>query len=253
MRKKIFLIAVIIGVCGFLLTGCTIGDEMVSLTESEEDAVVAYAAHVITKYNKYCVDGLVNPSPKPKEEETVAEEEFESEEQEVPAESQTPSESQASSESQQPSESSGTSSQSSGNSGSKRVSMTSAMGFDGVSFKYQGYDVTKEISEGSYFSIDAADGMKYIKLNFKMKASKATAVNVMAKDARFRLTINGGDTYLSQATLLLNDLSTFEDKLTKGETRNVILVFEADNSVVKSVDSLTLEVTMGNKTREVSL
>ena len=95
--------------------------------------------------------------------------------------------------------------------------------------------------------------MKYLQLKFNVEASKDVSVNIMQMNPRFVINISGANTYLSQATLLLNDLSTFEGDISEGKTKNLILLFEVDKSELKSIESLDLSVTMGENIYNVAL
>ncbi len=256
MRKRLILLWTLICISSFVLTGCTIGDEMIPLTEEEQSTIASYCAHIVSKYNSKSKYGLVNPSPQEEEEE---EEETSSSDVEEQAQTDADSSSDESDSSETDDSGDGSESSSTGDESQDEetavaaMSMTEAMGIDGVSFEYKGYDVASTLSEGSYFSIDAADGYKYLKLKFKMKASKDASINVMGLDPRFRVVINEDETYVSQATLLLSDLSTFDEKIKSGESRNVFLVFEIDKSVAKSIEGILLTVTIDDKAGEVAL
>ncbi|WP_090172563.1 hypothetical protein [Eubacterium oxidoreducens] len=257
MRKR-WICLVVIAAVGFMLTGC--GTEMISVTEEEADTIAAYSAHVISKYNKKAEDGLTTPT----EEEEEAQEESEETTQETSQET-----SQEEKETADPStegdDSSGISTQEetqtdedseeiAEDSSLETTTLENALGIDGITFTYKGYEVKKSVEEGSYFSTEpSSPDKRFVQVTFNAKASKKVELDTLSIGPRFRLTINDSTTTLSQATLLESDLSTYSGTIKAGKSQKVMLLFEVDKSVAKSIESMYLTVTVEDTAKKVEL
>ena len=64
-RTRIKMMAAVMAAT-MLLGGC--GDALYDLTDDEENVIVNYAAHIVTKYNTYQREGLTYVSPEEPEE-----------------------------------------------------------------------------------------------------------------------------------------------------------------------------------------
>nr|MCR5665714.1 hypothetical protein [Eubacterium sp.] len=134
------------------------------------------------------------------------------------------------------------------------ASLEDALGIDGLTFKYTGYEVKKSVEEGSYFSTEpSSTDKRFVQVSFKATASKKVKLDTLSLSPRFRLTINDSVTALSQATLLESDLSTFSGTIKSGKSKNLILLFEVNKADAKSIESLYLTVTVDDVAKKVEL
>ena len=96
--------------------------------------------------------------------------------------------------------------------------------------------------------MQAAPGKKLIVLHFDvMNPGSADAeCNVLDCNVKFRILVNETNRINEQMTILLNDLKSYKDTIGAGQTRDTVLVFEADTSVAESIGSLSLIVVSGS-------
>ena len=148
-RTRIKMMAAVMAAT-MLLGGC--GDALYDLTDDEENVIVNYAAHIVTKYNTYQREGLTYVSPEEPEEtqEDVT----------VP---QTP-------ETQDASE---TGTAASAEAAAPAVSVAAAgsasldqlFGADGIQMTYAGAQLAPGYMEGDYYEMTPDAGKQYLVLH----------------------------------------------------------------------------------------
>lgn len=214
--------AVII-VAGMLLTGC--GEELTTLTESEEAIIVNYSAGTVAKFNKRQQDGLTYVAAKEEEadeEETVVpeEEDINEESQDKPDDTQEPLQSE---------EEAG-----------QEVSLTEALGIPGVEVKYMGYELKSDYEESDYFSMAASEGNTYFVMKYTLTntGSEEAVCNILNMKPIFTLSLNGTSARKNEVTLLPDDLSTYSATLAPGATQEAVLIFEVPLEETAEISSV---------------
>lgn len=212
-----------------LLGGC--GEAPYELTEKEENIIVNYAAHVVTKYNTYQKEGLTYVDLEEARVEDGAEA--------VPV-SDTP-------EADTP-EAGGEVS------GLESVALTATLadlfGAPGLQLDYLGARLSESYVEDTYFAMYPDAGNQYLILGIDITnvGDTATEVNYMTGVSSFQVAVNHEITSSAETTILPEDFAIFEGTLQPGETRETILLFQVP-ATVTSVDSLELVVSAGENYR----
>lgn len=224
------------------LSGC--GTPMYELTNKEEELIVQHAAYFVAKHNVYQKDGVTAVIP---------EEEVESE---LP-DTQEPDTEEPDTE-KPDSENPGTE-----NSGTQQpekptentVTMAEAIGLEGkVEVSYLYSSVKTQFSQGSSYSVDAAEGCKFYVMTFALKntTDAAIEVDILSANPTFKLK-NDKLSVASEIVFLDNYLTTYKGTIGAGETVETILIFEVDEDKVEKITEPVLQITMDNKTKTVKL
>ena len=214
MKKKSAIFLVLSMSIAFLFCGC--GTPMYELTVEEEELIVQYSAYALGRFNTYQKDGMqyynkelyeVNP-PESVLESTKEDPENDSEQ--------------------------NTLAEGTGNSGNtaygNAISFSDAIGYKSeLKVSYQGFDLSGNYKEGNYFSIDAKPGYQLCVAKFEIKniTDKKVEVNAMEQSPTFRLSIDGGKSWVNEdATLLVYDLSTYYGTLDPSDSVECVLLFQ---------------------------
>ena len=175
-RTRIKMMAAVMAAT-MLLGGC--GDALYDLTDDEENVIVNYAAHIVTKYNTYQREGLTYVSPEEPEEtqEDVT----------VP---QTP-------ETQDASE---TGTAASAEAAAPAVSVAAAgsasldqlFGADGIQMTYAGAQLAPGYMEGDYYEMTPDAGKQYLVLSIDVTNTGADGVglDVLSVSPKFTVVLN---------------------------------------------------------------
>ena len=175
-RTRIKMMAAVMAAT-MLLGGC--GDALYDLTDDEENVIVNYAAHIVTKYNTYQREGLTYVSPEEPEEtqEDVT----------VP---QTP-------ETQDASE---TGTAASAEDTAPAVSVAAAgsasldelFGADGIQMTYAGAQLAPGYMEGDYYEMTPDAGKQYLVLSIDVTNTGADGVglDVLSVSPKFTVVLN---------------------------------------------------------------
>lgn len=228
--------AVII-VAGMLLTGC--GEELTTLTESEEAVIVNYSAGTLAKFNKRQQDGMTAVALKEEtetDEMTVSEENEQTDEQEKQ-------------ESQDKQDADTVDAQE----GEAEVSLNQALGLTGVEIKYTGYEISSSYEESDYFSMAATEGKTYfvMKFNLTNAGSEEMMCDILNQKPIFTLSLNGTSARKNEVTLLQNDLSTYSASLAPGAVTEAVLIFEVPVGETTEITSVQADVQVNGITVNV--
>lgn len=238
----------ILAVLGCLmLTGC--GEAPYELTDKEQQLIVSYSAHVVSKFNRYQKDGLTYV---PNLEEKLADEQ----------ETTVDTEDDTEMETQKPD---GLFSGSDGDLAATEIEQPAEVtAFDtvfadmGLSFSYLGNEVTTSYMQDDTYAVNAGNGKSLLVLKLKVEnlTEEAIAVDNMASGDIYsvKYVMESGKVYNAKAvmTLLLNDFTTYEGTIGPQETVEMVIVFEipVETTVVEKMD---LKVERSGKTFEINL
>jgi len=234
------------------ITACGCGDQIYEMTEEEEAAVVHYAAHAVSKFNKKQSEGIEDVAVlkalrelKEKEAEErrrqQEEEEKQQEEQQKPADSGQANPSSG----EQPA-------QPEVNYVPLKQALKLGSGMDAV---YRKYELTSayQASQSYMVRADSGNDLLILHVNLKNSGNKTAECNILSKMPSFRLTVNGELSVSADTTILLNDLGTYQGRIRAGEKERTVLVFQVKKGAVKSIGSMELEVTINGKASLVQL
>lgn len=214
-------------------TGC--GEELIPLTDSEREQIVHFSAHIIGEFNKSQTEGYTALNKRQlqaiySEEETESNqdqsiEEDSSETGTVQGQDTTSAESPA-----------------------ETVSLTEALGIDGITAQCTGYKVQKDYVQDDVFAMTATEGKRYVVLTIKLEneTSAKRTCDVAGQKKAFSLNVNDGSyTAAALITFLPNDFGAFSDEIAGGKTKKTVLLFEVPEDTAKNISGLRLEVDNG--------
>ncbi|MCI8991580.1 MAG: DUF4352 domain-containing protein [Eubacterium sp.] len=268
MKRKIFWVPVMAAVLVFC-GGCS---KTVALTEQEAHTIALYSAHIVSKYNRVETPGLGIPD----QEENVAQEDG------GDADDMSARDEEKSSDTSE--ENGGNAENGSGdankpedteepedteredadnkNTDSKPeeeqvsyVSLSDAVGISGLTVEYTGYEMTDNVSESTYFSLDATDGKKFVVLSLQLENTSADTVpvDILSTEPRFHISINDSARATAQVTLLMDDFNTVEKSFAPGESMKARLVFEVDAELEEDISSLIMDAAINGQNSKIKL
>lgn len=214
--------------CGILLTFCIsltgCGTKLLEMTDDEEEQVVLYAAKVVSKFNRAQDKGYsyVDPSKK------------------------------ASKVEQQ--ETNATDTDDNVDSG---MTLTDAIGIEGMTFTYQGYDVVTSFTTQDVAIPDADPGCAYLLLKIQAQntTDKSLTVDLLNHPIDYSVFVNDGEPVECTTTLSMEDLSTYyKQDFGAKETDDVVLIFHMKQDSLQDITSIKLDVTVeGDMVYAISL
>lgn len=108
---------------------------------------------------------------------------------------------------------------------------------DSISIDYVSYSLCDSYPENSeeefFMAMDAAAGKQLCVVTFAVRNLSGTeqSLNMLGKQGRFSLQIDGGAAIQAQSTLLMDDLSSYVGTLPANGEEHLVLVFEVSDSV----------------------
>ena len=215
-----------LGLAGmFFLTGC--GTQAYLLTDSEENIIVNYAAHTVSKHNSYQANGLTSLPPEEETEEVTSE----STEQEAAGE-QTPQE--------------------------EVYTLEDVYGAFGVDVSYTGCELAANYTESDVFDVSASSGKQYLVLNFDITnpSGEEVTLDLLSSPMSYKVQYtdeNGESREVSGYTTIMTlDLSVYDETFAAGETKQAVLLFEIPDTV-QEVTDLTLTVNKNETDYKIKL
>lgn len=243
-RRMIMCIAI----ASLFLTAC--GSAIPEMTKEQSAQVAEYAAGLLLKYDANYHSRLVEETEAEISEEQTAEPVAEQETTEVASSAETSEEAEAtpvidrSEEVQEPSYS----------------SMEEFYGMEGVTITYNGYEIKDMYPEQSsedemFFAMSATEGCKLLVLNFNMDnvSGQDENVDMLSKDAKFKVSINGGAPKYALTTMLVNDLASYTGTIAADVTEPLVLVCEIPEENADDIQSLSLEMRNASESAAISL
>lgn len=220
--NKQMLCVMLLCVC-LALSGC---GSLYEMTESEENQIVLYSAKIVSKYNRAQEKGYsyVNEETKASAQEETAD----------PSDTEEPTQENV----------------------DESVTLTEAMGLDGVLFTYQGYDVTTTYQTSDIAIPDAGAGYVYVLLHIQLAntSGQDMMIDLINHPVTYQLCVNGDVTVEGLTTLSMADLSTYYNKaFAAGTTDDTVLLFQVSENVASQISDLMLQVTKDGQTNLVRL
>lgn len=231
-KKRVLFLGISLLLC-FVFSGC--GDTMYSLTEEEEQLIVDYTAKVVAKYNKASDVGVSKLYFSSEDEDTE-----ESEEQNDVGEEEIPD-----------SPDIGTTEGATGEATSQ-VSFGEAFGFESVEFSNEGFEVEQEYNNSDMVLLKAPKGKNYFVLNIKATnvSDSAVDLDLLSADPKFTVSLNG-NSYNNETTILLNDLTTYQGKLSAKGSTNLVILFLVPATSKEEIGDISLAATINGVTANI--
>lgn len=247
MKRKMICIALII--CMMLtLTGCK--DAIPEMSDEQMTLVTEYAAGLLLKYDSGYESRLLD------DERLAAEEEMQKRIEEEAARKEA-LEKEKEAQKQQEKENSDTNST---GKGMEVVSTDPAelLGLNDVSISFNGIeykDSYPDSGDDLYFAINASEGCKIALVHLKIINTGSTdnSVDILNKNAKFRIALNEGDYKNTMVTLLEDDFSMYVGTLAPGESADTVLLLELKESECVSPESVNLYIKYNGDTIRTSI
>lgn len=206
-----------------LMTGC---GEMPDLTESETDLISEYAVGVLVKNGTLQGSRLVDLTELEEEAEEEPGETEESEEEEPEEEVEEPAEvvdvSQDEEETQP-----------------MVSSVEEYYGIPNITITYTGCEIADSYppsEEGAvpFFSMDASPGRQLLVLKFNAQniSGEDQQMNMLGYGATFRVSVNGESSRGALATMLVNDMQTYDDVIPANSTVEMVSIVEVPQGTI---------------------
>lgn len=217
--------------CGLTMALLTAGcGEMPDLTQEETDLIAEYAAGMLLKYDRD-INRLVDTSMY---EEEAEEEVILPEEEEEPTETEE-EESTSVVDVSQDEETEPTVS-----------SIEQYYGVPNVMITYTGYEVADSYppsaeGEDLVFSMEASSGTQLLVLKFNAQnlSGEDQNLNLLGYGARFRVSVNGESSKGALATMLVNDMQTYNDVIPANSAVELVSIVEIPQGTnVGSIDMI---------------
>ena len=220
-----------------LLGGC--GEAPYQLTESEEDVIVNYSAHVVSKFNTDQKQGLTYVNM------DAVEEAEQVQEPEIPEETENVADAGVDMTAVS-GETESTTAQAAG--------LNDIFGSETISVTYTGASLTPNYIEDAYYSVDAEKGKTYLVLGFDITNNGAEDAEIdnFALAPVFRVNTADGVNTAAEFTVLLEDFSTYQGTIPAGETQRTVLLFQVPDTVTE-VPEFTLNVNIGGTSYQIAL
>lgn len=231
MGRKKGLVSILL--CGVMLSTAGCGTKPYDLSREEQEKVAAYAAHVVTRYNDRQEEGLIRIQQEDVSEETAdsKEPQAETKDKQENTEDNTKN---VTSDAEKPK--------------TETVSLRQALKLeDGLDASFENYDVTDSYVESDYFAMNATAGKTFLVVHVNLKATGGDIeCDMLKKNLKYRVVINGDKTVAAQTSILLNDLGTYQGTIAGGSAQECVLLFETEKQNVENITSLQLKVSDGS-------
>lgn len=116
-------------------------------------------------------------------------------------------------------------------------------GIQDVVFQYNGYELADSYpssveGEDLFFTLDATEGNELLVLKFLATNTSGSDItlNMIDYGAKFRISVNGEKSQGALATMLLNDMQTYDEVLPADSTVELISIAEVPQGI--SIDSI---------------
>lgn len=144
------------------------------------------------------------------------------------------------------------------NSGNSSAPVIESVNFNEV-FNISGINIqpvsvkTRKDIVTQFSSVSADSGKKLIIVSFKIKnnSSKAKNVNLVDKNIRYSLTMDGKSYGQAMLTIIEGDMLGFNEKIAAGSNKKGVLLFQADSSA--KVKKVEIEAVSGNKRSVINI
>ncbi len=230
-------------VAGMLLTGC--GEELKTLTESEEVLIVNYSVGIVGKFNRYQEDGITAVVP-PEEVDAEDTEDTSGEDTDKDTE-KTPEGKTNKDKGKTPEEDE--------KEVKEAMNLTEAVAIPGIEVTYEGYDMSKSYQEGDSFLLDAPEGKTYFIMKAKITntGNEEIECNILNKMPTFTLSLNGTAPVKNELTMLPNDLSIYEETIAPGTSADTVLIFKVSEKEANNITSGEVNVQINGNSGKVTI
>ncbi|MBR5565754.1 MAG: hypothetical protein IKW08_06280 [Roseburia sp.] len=234
MKQKKYWGVVLLLLGSLMLSGCGMQEAPYDLSEEEQQLIVSYSAHVVSKFNSHQKDGLTYV---PESDEPV----LESTEIEVIPESETEQEENTEIVNSEAEEANpNTEVETTTEEPAEETTIDSVFADTGLTFTYLGNEVTASYMEDDTYAVNAGLGksLLVVKLKAENLTEEAITIDNMASGDVYsaKYVMESGKLYNAKSvmTLLINDFTTYEGTIEPQNAVEMVIVFEipADTTVI---------------------
>ena len=248
MKQKKYRGIVLLLLGSLMLSGCGMQEAPYDLTEEEQQLIVSYSAHVVSKFNACQKDGLtyISESDEPvlesTEMEVVPETETEQEETTEIVNSEV-EEVVQNTEVEEPVE---------------ETTFDSVFADTGLTFTYLGNEVTASYMEDDTYSVNAGLGksLLVVKLKVENLTEEAITIDNMTSGDVYsaKYVMESGKLYNAKSvmTLLINDFTTYEGTVEPQNAVEMVIVFEIPADTT-AIDEFELNIERNDKYFRINL
>lgn len=227
-----------------MLTGC--GEAPYELTEEEQQLIVSYSAHVVSKFNRYQKDGLTYVP-------NAGENEIEESEEVIPETEQPEKNTEV-----VDGEASNVTENAVAEEPAEETTFDSVYADMGLTFTYLGNEVTDTYMEDDTYAVNAGLGKKLLvlKVNVENQTEEAVAIDNLSAGDVFsaKYAMDSGKNYNAKAvmTLLINDFTTYEGTIEPQTAVEMVIVFEIPAETT-AVEELILKIDRNGNIFQINL
>lgn len=251
MKNSRMKICTLLLLAGFTITGC--GDKLTTLTLDQENLVVSYSAHVVSKYNKNQTDGVtyiknaatetsqVNQHQQPKDSVNKSDLTTTSEHMQT-SNNDTQTQNQSTSMTQDMSKN-----ETSTQTLPEEKTLTDALAIPSVTANIASYGIESQIMDQSFtFDLSPEKGMKSMVLHVDLtnQGSSDVQCDLLSSNVQFQLMVNHTLTVESEKSSLQSDLSAYNQTIKAGDVNHAVLIFSIPQDT--DVSALALIVKSNN-------
>lgn len=243
MKRKRCQGALLLLLGSLMLTGCGLQEAPYELTEEEQQIIVSYSAHVVSKFNRYQKDGLTYVPDAEEEEPGGAALEPEQPEDNTESVSGNVSENTEGTEAEEPTET---------------ATFDSVFADMGLTFTYLGNEVTDTYMEDDTYAVNASYGKKLLvlKVNVENQTEEAVVIDNLSAEDVFsaKYVMESGKSYNAKSvmTLLLNDFTTYEGTIEPQTAVEMVIVFEIPEETT-TVEEIQLKIERNGSVFQIIL
>ena len=250
MKQKKYRGIVLLLLGSLMLSGCGMQEAAYDLTEEEQQLIVSYSAHVVSKFNTCQKDGLTYVA---ETDETI----LESTETEVVPETETETEQEQSTEVVN-SEADGVVENTEIEEPVEETTFDSVFADTGLTFTYLGNEVTASYMEDDTYAVNAGLGRSLfvVKLKVENQTEEAITIDNMTSGDIYsaKYVMESGKLYNAKSvmTLLINDFTTYEGIVEPQSAVEMVIVFEIPASTT-AIDEFELNIERNEKNFRINL
>lgn len=243
MKKVISYL--MIGICCFMLCGCT---KYPNMKQEDYDLVAEYAAGLLLKYSETSDNRLmsIDEANDILTFEEAIEDVVEQEEEEEPVVDAEETIEESVEETDTPVIDK-----------SEQEEVVSApigetMGMDMLSIQLNGYEIKDSYPDesGAFFALDAGEGNKLLvaKVILINTSDSSVDINMLEQNISYKVSLDGSGYKFALSTMLLDDLSTYVGTIGSGNSVELVLISEWNEELLNNISNPTLYIKNGELT-----
>ncbi len=130
---------------------------------------------------------------------------------------------------------------------------------EGAVISYTGYEIKDSYPDSGgddlFFAMNASTGCKLLIINFDVVNTGGgdLSIDMVSKESKFRVSINGAMPKYALTTMLMNDLASYIGTIPSGSSENLVLVCEIPEEEADLVETISLLMRNGSEEGRLTL